>query len=274
MAQTKKRGHSHSHSTGGFLLDEIAYSCPRPGVSPILKIFVSLYSLIVCLAAERLLVSLLILLSMLVVLHFGYKIRWGTLGKLFSIPLGFIFLGGVVILFEVTTKDTGLLFGIPFGRFFLGITGDSFSRFYHVLLQCLTAVSCMYYLSATTPMTELFTALRRLHLPGFLVEIMELVYRYIFVLLSIAGQIHNAQACRLGYGSLKAGFRSMGQLIANLFLRAYAQAERTYVAMESRGYTGEVKTLGIPYQTKPWHILVAIAYGIGITGLAVWERNL
>jgi len=106
---------------------------------------------------------------------------------------------------------------------------------------------------------------------------MELVYRYIFVLLEIAAQIRNAQECRLGYATLKTGLYSMGQLISNLFIRAYRQAERTYIAMESRGYTGEIRTLGIAYETKSWQKAGIVCWCIGITGLAavlrIWGKG-
>ena len=121
-------------------------------------------------------------------------------------------------------------------------------------------------------MTELFTALRRLHLPAFLVEMMELVYRYIFVLMESASQIRNAQECRLGYGSLKTSFYSMGQLISNLFLRAYRQADRTYTAMESRGYTDEVRTLGLAYETTGWQKGLAVGYSVLLTGAVLFCR--
>lgn len=165
-----------------------------------------------------------------------------------------------------------MLVSLHLGSWYFGITGESLHQFGQVFLQCLAAVSCLYFLSATTPMTELFTALRRLHLPAFLVEMMELVYRYIFVLMESASQIRNAQECRLGYGSLKTSFYSMGQLVSNLFLRAYRQADRTYTAMESRGYTDEVRTLGLTYETTGWQKGLAVGYSVLLTGAVLFCR--
>ena len=133
---------------------------------------------------------------------------------------------------------------------------------------CEYAESCVYdviILDVMMPYMDGFTALRRMHIPGFLVEMMELVYRYIFVLLEAASQIRNAQECRLGYATLKTGFYSTGQLISNLFLRAYRQADRTYTAMESRGYTDEVRTLGLAYETKGWQKGLAVGYSVLLT---------
>ena len=166
---------------------------------------------------------------------------------------------------QVSHHGEKMLLAIPVGSWYFGVTAESVHQFGQVFLQCLAAVSCLYFLSTSTPMTELFTALRRMHIPGFLVEMMELVYRYIFVLLEAASQIRNAQECRLGYATLKTGFYSTGQLISNLFLRAYRQADRTYTAMESRGYTDEVRTLGLAYETKGWQKGLAVGYSVLLT---------
>lgn len=265
--------HTHTHSHGEkILLDQIAYASRLRYVSPFLKLFVAIYHLVLCLIAKTYLVSVLILMLMLFTMTAIGKTRWHHVIRLMRIPLAFLILGCIMLLIQVTNLPQEMLCSVSLDTWQIGVTMDSLHQFCRVFLQCLAAVSCLYFLSTTTPMTELFHTLRRMHIPSFLVEIMELVYRYIFVLLEIASQMRHAQECRLGYATLKAGFYSTGQLISNLFLRAYRQAERTYMAMESRCYTGEVKTLGIAYQTKWWHIAVAVAEMIGLTIFAVlWK---
>lgn len=268
-----KGAHSrtHSHTNGGkIMIDEIAYASALRQTSPFLKIIISCYGLIVCLVFKICLVSALVLFCMLFAIIAISKMRWHQMIQLLKIPLSFILLGCIMLLI-VFTKDAeqSMFVSFPIGDWYIGITGRSLSQFSELFVRCFAAVSCMFFLSTTTPMTELFTALRRMHFPGFLVEIMELVYRYIFVLLEIASQIRNAQECRLGYATLKTSFYSAGQLIANLFIRAYKQAERTYMAMESRGYTGDLKTLQLSYITKPSQIMISIVYMLCITVIAV-----
>lgn len=58
--------HTHSHSHGErILIDEIAYASALRRVSPFWKIFVSLYSLLLCLISHTWAVSVLILCCML-----------------------------------------------------------------------------------------------------------------------------------------------------------------------------------------------------------------
>ncbi|WP_298483906.1 cobalt ECF transporter T component CbiQ [uncultured Ruminococcus sp.] len=265
-----KHVHHHSHSHGErILIDQIAYASSLRKVSPFLKIFVSLYSLVLCLVSKTYLVSILILICMLLAMTAVGKTRWHHVMQLMKIPLTFIVLGSVMVLIQITRTPQDMLYALTLGHWHIGITSASLDQFGHLFVQCLAAVSCMYFLSVTTPMTELFTALRRMHVPAFLVEIMELVYRYIFVLMEISSQIRNAQECRLGYSTLKTGFYSTGQLISNLFIRAYRQAERTYMAMESRGYTGDLTTLGLAYETKPQLLIGSVVYGVIMTVVVI-----
>lgn len=265
--------HHHTHTHGDrILMDEIAYASSLRMVSPALKLLFVVYTLLVCLIAKAPLLSLLILCSMLFCMVKLGGVQWHRVVHLLCIPLAFLVVGCLMILLQITQKAQPFLWSVSFGSWYLGVTTASLRQAGVLFIQCLAAVSCLYFLSTTTPMTELFTTMRRLHIPSFLVEIMELVYRYIFVLLQIAAQIRHAQVCRLGYRNLKTSFYSTGQLIANLFIRSYRQAERTYIAMESRGYTGDIRTLGIAYETKPWQRIGAIGYLCLITVLAIWMR--
>lgn len=258
--------HHHSHGER-ILIDQIAYASMLRPILPSLKIFIALYSLLLCLISKTYLVSIFILFAMLFGITVIGKTRWHDVIRLMQIPLAFIILGCIMLLIQITNTQQEMLCSFSFYNWQIGITYASLDQFGHLFVQCLAAVSCLYFLSTTTPMTELFTALRRMHIPTFLVEMMELVYRYIFVLMEITSQIRNAQECRLGYSTLKTSFYSLGQLISNLFIRAYRQAERTYTAMESRGYTGEVKTLGFQYQTKYWHVISTIIYAVVLTSI-------
>ena len=173
--------HTHSHTHGErILIDEIAYASALRQVSPMWKIFVSLYSLFLCLSSHTWVISVLILCAMLIAMTAIGKTRWHHIIRLMQIPLAFVILGCIMILLQVSHHGEKMLLAIPVGSWYFGVTAESVHQFGQVFLQCLAAVSCLYFLSTSTPMTELFTALRRMHIPGFLVEMMELVYRYIF----------------------------------------------------------------------------------------------
>ena len=110
----------------------------------------------------------------------------------------------------------------------------------------------MYFLSLNTPVTDLTMALEKLHVPKLLVELMELIYRFIFVLAETAANIRLAQESRLGYQGFRRSVNSLGTLSSMVFLQAWRKGQSIYTALESRGYTGSLTTLAGDYTPGLW----------------------
>ena len=135
------------------------------------------------------------------------------------------------------------------------------------------AVACMYFLTLNTPVTDVTMALEKLHVPRLLVELMELIYRFIFVLAETAANIRIAQESRLGYQGLRRSISSLGTLISMVFLRAWRKADRVYTALESRGYANHLTTLSSGYRPGRW--LYPATAGVALGQLLVFclERS-
>ncbi|MFQ9918368.1 MAG: cobalt ECF transporter T component CbiQ [Flavonifractor plautii] len=126
----------------------------------------------------------------------------------------------------------------------------------------------MYFLALNTPMTDVTMALERLHVPHLMVELMELIYRFIFVLTETASRIRLAQESRLGYQGLRRSLSSLGTLASMVFLRAWRKADRVYTALESRGYSGSLVTLSGDYARGAW--LYPLTAAVAAVQLAAW----
>ncbi|RMF89448.1 MAG: hypothetical protein D6733_06260, partial [Methanobacteriota archaeon] len=64
-------------------------------------------------------------------------------------------------------------------------------------------------------------------------------YRYIFILMDEAGNMHSAQTLRLGNGGgVRRRMSSLGMLSATLFVRSMIRGQRVFHAMEARGFKG------------------------------------
>jgi cobalt/nickel transport system permease protein len=141
----------------------------------------------------------------------------------FSIPLGFA---------TLTASDAGLL------------------RFATIVWKSWISVQTGLLLTATTHFLEVLRALRALHLPKIMVAILSFMYRYLFILVDEAQRLLRARECRSAAreagrsgGSLLWRARVTGQLVGTLFLRSFERSERIYVAMLSRGYAGELRSM-------------------------------
>ena len=160
------------------------------------------------------------------------------------------------------------------GSWELTISLPGLVRFLSIALKSWLSVQAAIVLAASTPFPELLVAMRAVRIPRLLVAIFGLMWRYLFVLADEALRLNRARAARSGNSGqpgIKAGgdlawrARVTGGMAGNLFLRAFERSDRIYLAMVSRGYDGEVRSLPLPAITSAnWLVLLA---GLAILGI-------
>ncbi len=109
-------------------------------------------------------------------------------------------------------------------------------------------------LIATMPITTLGRALARLKLPGKLIHLLLMTYRYIFVIGQEYNRLYTAIKIR-GFqpGTNLHSYKTFAYLIGMLFVRASTRAERVHQAMQLRGFHGRFYTLdNFPSSGKNW----------------------
>lgn len=224
------------------LIDTLAYSSPLRKNSPVLKTVFATCALLICVAASSFTVSFFILAVMGILTVGVGQIPFARYRQLLLVPLGFLLLGTLAVIFSLSPSP-GMLISIPIGGHY--ITADAASVQYGLRLisTSLSAVSCLYFLSLTTPITDLLAVLRRAKLPAVLAELMFLTYRFLFILLDTSAAIRTAQICRLGTRTKKTALHSAGLLLAVLLQQAFFRSARLYDAMESRCFDGELRVL-------------------------------
>ena len=224
------------------LIDKLAYSSPLRGKSPFLKSSFAVGSLLICVGAQSLPIAGIIALVMATMtLHYG-KLSLGHYAKLLAVPLGFLLMGTLAILFQLT-KEPLDLFNIALGSRFLAVSLYSLTYTLRLIAVAMASVMCLYFLTLTTPFLDLLYVLRRLRCPALLVELMLMTYRYIFVILDMAAAISLAQRCRLGNINRRTAIKGMGTMLATVLVRSLKKASLLFDAMESRCYDGEIKVL-------------------------------
>jgi cobalt/nickel transport system permease protein len=108
-----------------------------------------------------------------------------------------------------------------------------------LVTRALGAASAMNFLALTTPLVDIVELLRRWHVPLILIDLMTVIYRFIFVLLETLNRIYIAQDSRLGYHtSYFRVMNSAAMLGSRLFIDAFQRSRRLQLALESRGYDG------------------------------------
>lgn len=227
--------------------DRYAYASRLRKTEPIPKLCACAACTVVCLCCDSIAVGVctVVLMSLLSVGLGGTKPR--VLLRFFQIPLVFLLLGCLTILVERQPLGAPMLVAVRAGGSLWGLTPGSLWLGGRIFCKAMGVIACMYFLALNTPMTDITLALERLHLPRLFVELMELIYRFIFVLTEAMGRIRTAQESRLGYVGFRRSLESTGTLCSMVFLRAWRKGDKVYSALESRGYNGSLATLPADY---------------------------
>ena len=132
-------------------------------------------------------------------------------------------------------------FTLPFclclgvGNILFDMTWGGVISLFTIVFRTFLCVMAVLVLVCVTPLREITQAMRRLRLPGILVTIFEMTYRYIGILFDETTSMYNAYLLR-GNGRRGVKITDMGSFVGQLLLRSFDRAERVYNAMKCRGY--------------------------------------
>ncbi len=224
----------------GFLsIDYNAYGSALNGVNSVYKVVFFTAALIYGIAADKFAVYLFMMLSMLFITVCMGKIKLGYYFRVMRIPAIFIALSIIAVAVNFSATKTGL-FTLRLGGINVFVTEKGVKDSIGIVIRAFGALSCMYALALSTPMADIIEVLRKFRLPEIIIELMFLIYRFIFVLLDTLENMTRAAVSRNGYGGIRNSFCSFGSIGKNLLLYSFGKANATYNAMESRGYEGRL----------------------------------
>lgn len=140
-----------------------------------------------------------------------------------------------------------------------------------VLAKALTVFTLMLLLWSTTPLEMAFKAAHALRVPGLIVQIVALTYRYIFLLRDELRRLRIALRTRgfRGNASLHA-CRTVGHAGGSMLVRSVERAERVHHAMHCRGFDCQYRALA-EFRTRKGDIFFFLAVVSAPLGLLAWD---
>ena len=222
-------------------IDNIAFSNKLRNTNPKLKFLFSMLSLFICVFSKSIIVLTIVAVVVIYLTLFKAKVPKRLYLKLMLPPIGF---GLMYCAFMAVMSGQSEFWSFNVFGYKIPIYIEGLNIAILIVGKVISCTACTLFLALTTPMTEIFYILRSLGLPSVVVDIAMMMYRYIFVLLDELIRMQNAQETRLGYKDLKTTYKSLGILASNLFIRTWERGEKLFITMSSRGYDGELKTLG------------------------------
>lgn len=223
-------------------IDKLAYISELRKTNSMEKFIFAIVTMLLCTILNNIIDSIVVLLLMSFITVVKGKIPVRSYLNLILIPLVFLIIGVITIGINIV-EGQSVLFSFSIFNIKLGCTEESVLSAGRIFFKSLASVSCLYFLTLTTPIFEVLVVLKKLRIPKLFVELMGLIYRFIFVLLETANMILISQSSRLGYSTIKTSYKSLGKLVTALFVSSYKRSQDIYTAMESRCYEGDINLL-------------------------------
>lgn len=260
------------HSHGGMLtIDILARHSRFCGMNAGLKLWSCTALLVLCILAKTPWIPGLLLLLMAVLTTIG-GISFHDYLSMFALPAVFLLLSSIALLWDYASTAVDVI-RVPFCGSYLVLRAEAQVQTRLVLARALGAVSCLYFLNLSTPMPELLSALRRVHVPIVVIDLAVLIYRYIFLVLSTYHRMKDAAASRLGYGTPRHSLRTTGRVYGNLLACSFRRAGACFDAMESRCYDGDIQFLEREKPVEFFHVLLfaAILLAMTVSVIMTWQ---
>lgn len=215
---------------------------------------------------ENIYVSLFVIITMAIITTLVGGINLKDYVYAMLLPLCFIMLSTITIAINFTSTPINdysirvLNFYINFGSRY---------RCIELLFRSMGAVSCLYGISMSTPIADIIQVLYSIKCPKLVVELMFLIYRFIFMLMDVLHNMTISATSRGGYDSYKNSYYTYSNIGKNLFLYALKKTNNSFDAMTSRGYVGDLNFYNENSKVKFKEVASCVVYVIVLIGVSL-----
>ncbi len=210
-------------------IDVIAEQCKIK--STYIKVVFFLITFIVIWVIDTVERIILLVLILLAVRFSGISLRIYL--KILSVPVIFITLSSVILV---------IAYGLEY--------------MLEILIRTITSFALMSFFITSITISEIYTVLKKMRFPTFLLEILVISYRIISVLLEEIYRIRISQELRNGYSNIKRSLLSLTYLIFLLLIRSINKTRTYILALNSRYYTGKLPEVPVIIHRKDFSLFL------------------
>jgi cobalt/nickel transport system permease protein len=248
------------------LLDDVAQNSTFRHIHPGTKILLGLGSLLICLVSPSPVVPLISGIILSLVILIPARISPLMYGELLLAPAIFTAFSIIVLLFMLGGGEVIWRFS-PVSWINFTITEGAVRQSVLILFRVFGCTISLFFIALTTPVTDLFNIMKRCRIPLELIDLMMIMYRYIFITYEQAREIWQAQIMRLGYSRVKESIRSFSMLCGMLFISSWIAGEGLIHAMDCRCYNGIMPSLDPAGPVQMPSLILVLLYLAGLIGI-------
>lgn len=221
------------------IIDKYSYTNKLKDYSPMAKFYFAIGLMVLAMIINSKIMYISVFLLNFLIITALAKIPVRKYMKILLIPISFLIIGTIPLLISLSKDSNNFILATNVWDIYIGITEEGINSSQILLLRSLSSVSCTFFLILTTPMNDLIYVFKRHKLPSIAIEMMVLIYRFIFILLDEANNIIVAQKLKLGYVDIRKGYKSISALIASLFIRVMNRYQSLQYSLDARGFDRE-----------------------------------
>lgn len=222
-------------------IDKYAYTNKLTNYNPFIKSLIVAIALIVSIVTKNYYINLGIFITMILLTVGVAGIPIDKYLKILFVPMTFLIISVLTIMISISKVDI-FIWSIEVFDYYIGVTENSLEQVILLSTRVFASITSMFFLSLTTPLNQIIKVLKKLFIPSFVIELTVLIYRFIFVFLEEAQEIHHGQEMKFGYSNMKNSYNSISLLIRSLFTRLLLRYKDMVVVLECKLYNGEFKT--------------------------------
>ncbi|QLY78824.1 cobalt ECF transporter T component CbiQ [Clostridium intestinale] len=259
----KKIRHKHGENIS---IDFYAYTSKIKNWNSTFKMIFSVALIAVCILLDNPYVSISVIFGMayLTIIKGGLSLR--DYLSVLMIPIVFILISIFTISVDISRNPIGE-YNLYLGFGYVFTSKEMLTKGLFLLLKILGAISALQMMSLSTPSSDIIYVLRKAHVPKLIIELMNMIYRYIFILMDVSSKMKNSAEARLGYCDIKTSYYTFGRIGSNMLIVSFKKANSYYDAMESRCYDGELIFLEEEKKLDKKLVFWALLFIIFLVGL-------
>ncbi|MBZ6005758.1 MULTISPECIES: cobalt ECF transporter T component CbiQ [Paraclostridium] len=220
-------------------IDNCAYLNNIKDVNPLIKLGITFIGVIASMLTQNANIHILIMLFMTALILFIARVDMKLYIKCLKIPIIFLIIGIGLNLINISFENKDYIFNVNILGLYIGTTEFAVKSSVNILLRAMSCIISIYFLILTTPFNQLIIVLKKLHIPHTLIELMILIYRFIFIFIEEAEEIYKSQQLKFGYTNLSTSYNSMSLLIKTLFFRMMRRYEDMSISLDIKLYDGK-----------------------------------
>lgn len=246
-------------------LEYYSYNSKINSWNPHLKFWYSMMLIVLGIILSNIYISISIVFICGFTTIFLGKISLKKYIDFFKVPIIFLLISVAVININFSKNITDFYY-FNVGDLYIYTTDENIKKSCILFWRALSGVSSMYMLALSTPLNEIIYVMKKARTPQIIIELMYLVYRFIFIMRDSYKSMRKSIESRLGFRDYRISLLSFGKIISNILIISLRKSNSFYDAMESRCYRGEIRFF---IKEKRINKKVIIGMGLSIIYLIV-----